>query len=97
MIPCKPMLPPTAFFGPIGGPEIIMILVVLFLLAVPVVIVVAVLMMSNSRNKGPLPPMPPPPLPSVESRLAEIDSLRARNLISEAEHEEKRKQIIGGI
>lgn len=97
MMPCEPIHLLTAFLGPIGGPELIMIFVVLFLMGLPLLIVFGVLWYSKSRNNAPQFPSPPPPLPNIENRLAEIDSLRAKNLISDAEHEEKRKQILGEI
>ena len=80
--------------GPIGMPEMFMIFIVLALLAVPVVIVIALVWYFGSRNK-------PPQLPSGPSRpldrLAELEALRSRNLISDAEHEEKRRQILSEI
>ena len=84
----------TAFLGPIGGPEIIVIFVVLVLLAVPVVIVVLLVMYSKSQSKSSQSINLPA---SVQSRLAEIDALRSKNVISSGEYEEKRKKIIGDI
>ena len=88
-----------SFLGPIGGPEIIMILLVLGIPVVIVVVVIAIVRASSSGNSQPPYPMaaPPPPLPSPQSRLMEIDSLKAEGLISEAEHEEKRRKILEGI
>jgi flagellar basal body-associated protein FliL len=80
--------------GPIGISEIIMIFVVMIVLAIPVVIAIALIWYFSSRSKPPQLPQGPK---SVQERLSEIDDLRARNLISEAEHEEKRKQILSGI
>lgn len=73
-------------------PELIIVLLVLALIAAPVIIVAVIL--AAKRNS---PPPVPPKLPGVESRLAEIESLRARNLITDEEYQEKRKQIIGNI
>ena len=88
-----------SFLGPIGGPEIIMILLVI---GIPVVIVVVVLLIvkaSSGSTQAPYPmsAAPPPLLPSPESRLLEIDSLKEQGLISEAEHAEKRRKILEGI
>ena len=87
-----------SFLGPIGGPEIIMILLVL---GIPVVIVVVVLLIVKASSGSTQAPYPmsaaPPPLPSPQSRLLEIDSLKEQGLISEAEHAEKRRKILEGI
>jgi len=84
----------TAFIGPIGGPELIMILVVLVLLAIPIATVVILVTYFGSRNKPSQLNTPPA---SVQSRLAEIDALKSKNVITEMEYEEKRKKIIGNI
>lgn len=75
-------------------PEIVMIFIVLALLAVPVVIVIGLVWYFGSRNK---PPQLPPGSSRPQDRLAELDALRSRNLISDAEHEEKRRQILRDI
>jgi hypothetical protein len=80
--------------GPLGMPEIFMIFVVLIMLAIPVGIAIVLIWYFSSRNK---PPQLPQGSRSIEERLSEIDGLRARNLISEAEHDEKRRQILGDI
>jgi cytochrome c-type biogenesis protein CcmH/NrfG len=80
--------------GPIGMPELIMIVVVLIMLAIPVGIVVALVWYFSSRSKPPQLTQPQQVLRSTQDRLAEIDSLRSQNLISEAEYEEKRRQIL---
>ena len=90
-----------SFLGPIGGPEIVLILMVLGLPVVVVLVVLVVVRLVNSKN---LPP-PYPPAPALEfilagateSRLLEIDSLKAKELIPQAEHEEQRKNILPGI
>jgi len=75
-------------------PEIIMIFVVLVMLAISVGVVIALIWYFSSRSK-------PPQLlhgsKSIQQRLSEIDGLRSQNLISEAEHEEKRRQILSDI
>ena len=75
-------------------PEIVMIFVTLLILAVPVVIGIAIIWYFTSRSKSPQAVARPP---SIQDRLQELDALRAKNLITEAEHEERRKQIINGI
>ena len=87
-----------SFLGPIGGPEIIMILLVI---GIPVGIVVVVLLIVKASSGNTQAPYPmsaaPPPLPSPQSRLLEIDSLKEQGLISEAEHAETRRKILEGI
>jgi uncharacterized membrane protein len=78
-------------------PELIMIFMVLIILAIPVVIVIALVWYFSSRSKPPQLTQPPEVLRSAQDRLAEIDSLRSQNLISETEYEERRRQIISGI
>lgn len=71
-----------------------MITIVLILLTIPVGVVIALVWYFSSRSKqggashGPR---------DIEVRLAQLESLRSRNLITEAEHEEKRKKILGGL
>lgn len=76
-------------FGPLGGPEIIMILLVLFFLAAPVVLIIVLV---KVFNKPKAPPIPAPR--SAQEQLITLDQLRSENLITEAEHEEKRKAIL---
>ena len=80
--------------GPIGMPELILLFVVLPLLAITVVIVIVIVRRFSS---GGTTIVPPPMRASIEDRLVEIDSLRSKNLITDAEHEEKRRQILNGI
>jgi flagellar basal body-associated protein FliL len=75
-------------------PEMIVIFVVLIVLAIPVGIAIALIWYFSSRSK---PPQLPQGSKNVQERLTEIDGLRSRNLISDAEHEEKRKQILSDI
>ena len=75
--------------GPIGIAEIIMILIVLALLAIPVGIIIAIVWYFFLRNKT-------NPSEYMAARLSEIDQLRAKNLITDAEYEVKRRQILGG-
>ncbi|MEO7339681.1 MAG: hypothetical protein ABI073_02285 [Luteolibacter sp.] len=70
-----------------------MIFIVLAMLALPVGVAIALIWFFSSRNKPPQYPQGP----GIQERLLEIDALRAKNLISDAEHEEKRKQILNGV
>jgi hypothetical protein len=86
-----------SFLGPIGGPEIIMILLVLILLVGPAVVIVGVLLYMDRKKRASQLSSPPPPLPSTQVRLQELESLKAQGLVSEAEYQEKRQQILGGL
>jgi hypothetical protein len=77
--------------------EIIMIFVVLILLAIPVGIAIALVWYFSNRGKPSLPGLPSQAPKAIEQRLAELDGLRSRNLVSEAEYEEKRSQILSDI
>lgn len=79
-----------------GGPELIIILIVLALLIIPVVIGVVVILVISSRKKRNA-ILPPPEAIQAQAKLQEIDSLYAQGLISQTEHDEKRKQIIDAI
>ena len=74
-----------------------MIFVVLIMLAIPVGIVIALVWYFSSRSKPTQHIQPPQVHRSTQERLAEIDSLRSQNLISETEYEERRRQILSGI
>ena len=77
-------------------PEMIMILIVgLLVLGLPALIAIGIIVYSR-RNSSP-PPSPPPPLASRESRLLELEALRAKNLVSESEFQEQRKRILESI
>lgn len=83
--------------GPIGMPEMIMILIVgLLVLGLPALIAIGIILYTR-RNSSPPPAPLPPPLANRETRLAELDSLREKNLITEAEHQEQRKRILEDI
>lgn len=77
--------------GPIGLPEMI---IVLIMLAIPVVIVAAIVWFLVVRKRQIL---PPPNYTSIQERLTELDALKSKNLISELEYEEKRKQILSRL
>jgi cytochrome c-type biogenesis protein CcmH/NrfG len=77
--------------GPIGMPELIVILIVL--LVIPAGIIAALWCLTSRSKTTP----PSGSRASIQERLTEIDSLRAQNLISEAEYEEKRIEILSSI
>lgn len=83
--------------GSLGTPEIILIFVVLIMLAIPIGIAIAVVWYFASRRKQPQPIRPPQLPKGNQERLSEIEELRSRNLISESEYEEKRRQILSDI
>ena len=87
-MPPSPFVP-FAFLGPLGGPELL-ILFFLLLGAVLAVVMVVVSKRSGAPPQGHA-------VADTESRLREIDGLKAKGLISEEEHAEKRRQIINGI
>lgn len=81
--------------GPIGMPELIVILFVLMIvIAVPAVVAIGLVLYFRGRPK--VPPVMPQ-VGGVQDRLREIDELRRSNLISEEEYEVKRKQIMDGL
>ncbi|MBX3739458.1 MAG: SHOCT domain-containing protein [Akkermansiaceae bacterium] len=90
---------PLAFLGPIGGPELILILMVLaVLVGIPVIVLVVLAL--NKPGKTPPPAMMAPPLPppaGPQARLRELEALKAQGLISEAEYLAKREKIVGEI
>jgi hypothetical protein len=83
--------------GPIGLPELIMILAVLIMLAIPVGFVIALAWYFSSFSKQPHPAQPTQLIRNTQERLSEIDGLRSQNLISENEYEERRGQILSDI
>ena len=77
----------------LGFQEIIVIVLMLAMLTIPAIITLLVVWYFLLRRKSP--PSPPTPA-SIQDRLLEIDSLRSKNLISDIEYEEKRRQILNG-
>ncbi|MEO0414753.1 MAG: SHOCT domain-containing protein [Verrucomicrobiota bacterium] len=82
--------------GMLGGPEILVILIILFILiVVPVVIILVVVKLSQKGG----PQQGPPPLgvnsaESSESRLNELQRLLDSGLISQADFEKKKQEIL---
>ncbi|MBN8459010.1 MAG: hypothetical protein J0M04_14350 [Verrucomicrobia bacterium] len=83
--------------GPIGMQELVLIVIVLIVLTVPVVIAIALAGFLSSRRKSRQPPQLPQAPKGNPERLAELDDLRSRNLITESEYQESRKRIIDEI
>lgn len=83
--------------GPLGMPEMIVILIVgLMVLGLPALIAIGIIVYSR-RNGGPPSAPPPSPIASRESRLLELEALREKNLVSDAEFQEQRKRILESI
>ena len=84
--------------GPVGMPEMIVILIVgLLVLGLPALIAIGIIVYSRRNSNPPPAPPPAPPLASRESRLLELEALRAKNLVSETEFQEQRKRILESI
>lgn len=78
-------------------PEMIMILIVgLMVLGLPALIAIGIIVYSRRNSSPPIAPPSPPPA-SRESRLLELEALRAKNLLSESEFQEQRKRILESI
>jgi hypothetical protein len=75
-------------------PELVMLLIVLPLLVISIVVVIFIVRRCSSGGK---PSLPSTARVSVQDRLLEIDALRSKNLISDTEYEEKRRQILNAI
>lgn len=78
-------------------PELVLIVIVLIVLTVPVVIAIALAGFLSARRKSRQPPQSPQAPKGTPERLAELDDLRSRNLVTETEYQEARQRIIGGI
>ena len=74
----------------LGGAEIVILLI---LLAIPVGIAVVVLVIVRATRSSASPPAAPLPR-SIDERLRELDALREQELITEEEHEERRRAIV---
>jgi len=51
---------------------------------------------SSTRTPSPEPAAEPAPAPTIEMRLAELDDLRSRGVITEDEHREARAAVLRG-
>lgn len=83
--------------GPIGMPELIVIFMALIFLALPVGLVIVLVWYLSTRSKRSQRDQALQPPKSAEDRLSELEGLRSQHLISEAEYEEKRRQILSSI
>ncbi len=72
------------FLGPIGDPELIVIL----LLGAPLLVVLLVLFLVKKFSRPSIPTRP------VEERLALLDGLKNTRRISEEKYQAKRKELI---
>ena len=82
----------SLFLGPIGGPEMIVILVILLFMAATVLLVFY-LVKTISKPKPPA----LPPQASPQEKLLSLDSLLKEKLISEAEYEQQRRAILENL
>lgn len=83
------------FLGPIGGPELILLLILMAGGIATVIGIIALAKFSGSR--GALPPPLPPAQGGIQHRLAELEGLKNANLVTYEEYEEKRKRILGEL
>ncbi|MEM7696945.1 MAG: c-type cytochrome biogenesis protein CcmI [Verrucomicrobiota bacterium] len=83
--------------GALGPQEIILIFLVLFLLVIPLLVVFLVVKLLRKKPPTPSQQQPPMTRPSPESRLAEIERLKAAGVISEQEYQTKRAEILAEI
>lgn len=79
----------------IGVPELLILFFVLFVIVLPIVIIVLVVRRSNERNA----PVDPRQQASVVAyqRLAQLDDLRKRGVITEEEFTEKKQQLMDDL
>lgn len=75
-------------------------IIVLFLAGIPVAVVgliVWLVVRASRRPVAPASPLPASNRPSVESRLQELNALKDKALITEAEYEQQRASILRGV
>lgn len=82
-----------------GGFSIWHWIILLAVIAIPVVTVFLIVVLVNRSNKPPaIPGAPPPPIgQSIEARLRDLDALRARGVVTDAEYAERRAAILGSL
>jgi len=84
--------------GTIGMQEILVILMIVAMLGLPALIaIVVVLWVTKSNQPSSKIPLAVSTPAERERRLEELKSLRERDLITEAEYNEKRAQIIDRV
>ncbi len=74
--------------------------IVLFLAGIPVAVVgliVWLVVRASNRPVAPASPLPASNRPSVESRLQELNTLKDKALITDAEYEQQRASILRGV
>lgn len=74
--------------------------IVLFLAGIPVAVVgliVWLVVRASNRPVAPAAPLPASSRPSVESRLQELNDLKDKALITDAEYEQQRASILRGV
>ncbi|GAB2529573.1 SHOCT domain-containing protein [Paramicrobacterium agarici] len=82
----------------------LMIIVAVMLVIIAVIAAVVVAILVSRRRSAPMPPPTPsgtaarqhpaPPVRTTEQRLAELDELRQRGVVSDVEYAQKREQIL---
>lgn len=78
-------------FGNLFGPDALIIFLFLIILGVPVIGVIALVLYLCSRDSGKRRP------PTTTERLQQLELLKQQGLISDAEYETQRHQIISGV
>ena len=89
-----PSFPPASFFN-LAGPDVIILAIILIFLLAFLAGGVALLVFVFGRSRKTAPP-PLRPDASVDARLQQLEQLKQKNLISDAEYEEQRRRIISG-
>lgn len=82
-----------------GGFSIWHWIILLAVISIPVVAVFLIVVLVNRSNKPPAATgaAPPPIGQSIEARLRDLDALRARGVVTDAEYAERRAAILGSL
>ena len=80
----------------LAGPDLIILAVILIFLVAFIGGGIALLVYVFGRSRKAAPP-PLRPDASVDARLRELEQLKQKNLVSDAEYEEQRRRIISGV
>jgi hypothetical protein len=82
-----------------GSFSILHWIILLFFIAIPILAVILIVSLVNrsTRRAGPPGAVPPPIERGVEARLRDLDALRARGVITEAEYTERRAAILQSL
>lgn len=85
----------TASLFNLAGPDLLIILIMAF----GAIAVIGVLIMGGSfiSRRSSQPPPPIPPVGSASDRLRQLDELKQKGSISDAEYEEQRHRILNSI